>query len=647
MKKGLIIALLLTVVNQTIGQNYKFGKVSIEELQEKFYPQDSSANAVVLFKNRRTYHTFLENEISLVTEMHYRIKIYNKEGFDWATHKIELAVSDGGREAVGGLKAQTYNLENGKIQITKLSKKEVFKEKESKFRNIQKFTMPNLKEGCVIEWKYKIWSPFYSSVDDVVLQYSIPVKKYKSRITLLGYFNFSKRQKGYISFAIKEESKNNSDFNITDRVYNISVNFVPALKKESFVSNINNYRAGVVFEVSSIEIPGYSYESYSHNWDDVTRNIYKNPKFGGELGKSNFLKGDLAKLNTQYHTKTEKIKGALEFVKSKVKWNGYLGKYCHDGIKNSYKEGTGNSGEINLLLVAVLRGLGLSANPVLISTRDNGIPIIATNDRLNYVIAAVEAENDVILLDATEEFSAPNVLPLRAINWEGRIVRESGSSTTVVLTPSKPSLESNTLSITIDEEGYVEGIQRTNLTGNEALNFRSQYSKVEDEILIEEIEENNEAIEIESFKLLNKDNIYKPIVEMFKFSSEDLVDVVGDKMYFKPLLFNSRTENPFKLEKRDYPIDFGTPFVEKNLINFVIPEGYIVDFIPKNIAIGLKNNYGVYRFVAKVKGNVISIVSILEINTAVYPALNYNEIKEFYKMIVNKNLEQIVLKKVG
>ena len=646
MKNILIVLVIILTSNQLFAQNYKFGKVSKEELQEKYYLQDSSANAVILYKNRRTYHTFLANEMSLVTEMHYRIKIYNKEGFDWATNEIELAVSSSSKEAVSGLKAQTYNLENGKIQITKLNKKEIFKEKKSKFRSIQKFTMPNLKEGCVIEWKYKIWSPFYSSVDDVVLQYSIPVEKYKSKITLLGYFNFSKRQKGYISFAIKQESKNNSDFNIIDRVYNISANFVPALKKESFVSNINNYRAGVVFEVSSIEIPGYSYESFSHNWDDVTRNIYKNTKFGGELGKSNFLKGDLVKLNSLYHTKTEKINGALEFVKSKVKWNGYLGKYCHDGIKSSYKEGTGNSGEINLLLVAVLRGLGLSANPVLISTRDNGIPIFATNDGLNYVIAAVEVENDVILLDATEEFSTPNVLPLRAINWKGRIVRESGSSTMVALTPNKPSLESNTMSITIDEEGYVEGMQRTNLTGIEALNFRSQYSKVKDENLIEEIEEKNAVIEIETFKLLNKDNIYKPIVETFKFSSEDLVDVVGNKMYFKPLLFNSKTENPFKLEKRDYPIDFGTAFVEKNSINFVIPEGYSVDFIPKNLAIGLKNNYGVYRFITKVNGNVINVVSKLEINTAIYPALNYNEIKDFYKTIVNKNLEQIVLKKI-
>lgn len=647
MKKILFTLIMLIISNQLIAQDFKFGKVSKEELEEKLYPQDSSANAVILYKKRNSYHVHSGTQLYLITEIQYRIKIYNKEGFDWATEEIGLSVSSGSKETVSGLKAQTYNLENGKIQISKLNKKEIFKEKKSKFTTIQKFTMPNLKEGCIVEWKYTINSPFYSSVDDVVLQYSIPIKKFESKITLLGYFNFSKRQKGYISFSLKEESKNNSEFNTLDKVYIISANNIPALKLEPFISNIDNYRASVVFEVSSINIPGYTYKSFSHNWDDITKNIYKNPKFGGELEKSNFLKEDIATLNAKYHSNNEKIKGGLEFVKSKVKWNGYLGKYCHSGIKNSYKKGTGNVGEINLLLVSVLRGMGLNANPVLVSTRDNGIPIIATNDGLNYVIVAVEDDEEVILLDATEEFSIPNILPRRAINWHGRIVREIGSSAMVNLTPKKPSVVSNTMNVTIDSEGFIEGMQRTTLAGNKALDFRSSYSKVEDEVIIEDIEEENEAIEIETLKLFNKENIYKSIIKMFKFSSEDLIEMVGDKMYFKPLLFNSITKNPFKLEKRDYPIDFGTPFKEQNIISYTIPEGYRVDFIPENIAIGLSDNYGVFKFSVKVVDNKINVLSVFQINTAVYPALNYNEIKEFYKIIVNKNLERIVLKKIG
>ena len=75
--KKLIIALIIVIMaNQIYAQNYKFGKVSKEELEETFYSQDSSANAVVLYKKRRTYFNYIQNEgFSVITEIHERIKI--------------------------------------------------------------------------------------------------------------------------------------------------------------------------------------------------------------------------------------------------------------------------------------------------------------------------------------------------------------------------------------------------------------------------------------------------------------------------------------------------------------------------------------------------------------------------------------------
>jgi len=43
---------------------------------------------------------------------------------------------------------------------------------------------------------------------------------------------------------------------------------------------------------------------------------------------------------------------------------------------------------------------------------------------------------------------------------------------------------------------------------------------------------------------------------------------------------------------------------------------------------------------------VLSVLSKFEINTAIYPTQNYSELKEFYKLIVAKNLEQVVLKRI-
>ena len=135
------------------------------------------------------------------------------------------------------------------------------------------------------------------------------------------------------------------------------------------------------------------------------------------------------------------------------------------------------------------------------------------------------------------------------------------------------------------------------------------------------------------------------VTEMFKFEGEDMVEVLGDQMMFKPLFFKALTENPFKLDERMYPVDFGTPFEIKNRIGISIPEGFEIVSVPETLAIGLPEDLGVYKFVVKQQGNSIMITTIMQVNTSVYPAYQYEYLKEFYNAIVNKCAESVVIKK--
>ena len=160
--KNLASLLILLVVSQlSSAQNYKFGKVSKEELEEKFNPLDSSASATYLYKYRKTFFEYQQSTgFELVTVVHERVKIYNQQGFDYATKAVSLYKSNSNQEKVTNIKAYTYNLIDGKIEGTKLKKDGIFKTETSKYRNQTKFTMPNIKEGSVVEYSYKIISPF-------------------------------------------------------------------------------------------------------------------------------------------------------------------------------------------------------------------------------------------------------------------------------------------------------------------------------------------------------------------------------------------------------------------------------------------------------------------------------------------------------
>lgn len=60
--KILAIILSLSFSVSALSQDYDFGKVSKEELQEKYNPLDSSASAAYLYKYRRTYFVYRQEE---------------------------------------------------------------------------------------------------------------------------------------------------------------------------------------------------------------------------------------------------------------------------------------------------------------------------------------------------------------------------------------------------------------------------------------------------------------------------------------------------------------------------------------------------------------------------------------------------------
>ena len=151
------------------AQDYDFGEVSKEELQESSCNIDSTADACFLYKYRKSYLEYQRTgNFHLITEVHERIKIYNKDGLNYATKAIKLYAGGSDDEDLNGIKGYTYSLVGNKIIENKLKKDAVFKTELSKYWHEVKFTMPNVKEGVIIEYKYRIDSPYLTNVDEFV-----------------------------------------------------------------------------------------------------------------------------------------------------------------------------------------------------------------------------------------------------------------------------------------------------------------------------------------------------------------------------------------------------------------------------------------------------------------------------------------------
>lgn len=677
MKKISLTLFLLSCIT-VYAQDYDFGKVSEEEVKEKFYPLDSTADAAYLYKYRRTYYDYRNNKgLEVINEFIYRTKIYTKKGFKYATINIPYVNPEQGEsEKITDIKAYTYNIdENGKIVENKLDKDDIFDEKISRYRHIKKITMPNLKEGSVVEIKYTLKSPYLTYIDDLEFQYGIPVKKFSATIENPDWYIFAQKNKGFYSIEPKEStfetsinirnkvrtttsyggrggnttsaSYENNKIDVKNKVLLYEAENIPALKDdEPFVSNINNYRGGVKYELVATRFPNEIPKNLSTSWDDVAKQIFKSENFGGELEKTNYFKDDIDPLIANSKSNDEVIAAIFEFVKRRVKWDGYLSKYTNKGVKSAYEERVGNSAEINLMLTSMLRHANLNAYPVLVSSKDNGIPLFPTLSGFNYVVCLVQfADNSYVLLDATEPYSLPNVLPVRALNWEGRLVTKEGNSTSVKLTSTNYATEENMILAKLTEDLTLEGIIRTKFENLNALNFRRNYNHVKEEELIEKFEENNK-VEIENFKIDNKENLEKPVTRNVKFSSEDLIETINNKVYVEPLLFLTKRTNPFKLNERKFPVDFAAAWKDVNRVSIDIPEGYKVEFLPETLAIALPENVGVFKYQVQQAGKKIKVFSSLEFNASLIPAQYYPYLKDFYGKLVKKETEKIVLVKI-
>ena len=666
----LIIGLfLMAIVLKTNAQEFKLGKVSVAELEEKEHPQDPSAVAAILFKKGEVRFEFNQDKgFEMVTVVKTRVKIYKKEGYDWANQTVQYYLGSNLKESVSFSDAVTFNLIDGKIEKTKLKSEGEFDEKINKYWGRKKVTMPNVKEGSVIEYEYSIKSPRISELKEWFFQTSIPVN-YSEFITHIPeYFVYDPNPKGYIFPKVTVEKKQNTitynyreqkdpgksvltqssqeklQFLETNTTY-LAQN-LPAMKEEVFVNNIDNYTASISHELAMTKFPNSPVETYATDWATVAKKIYEDDSFGSELNKIDYFEDDIKTLLKGLITQEEKIAAIVNFVKTNVKWNDYTGYSCNDGVKKAYKDKTGNVAEINLMLTAMLRFAEIKANPVLVSTRSNGIALFPNRTAFNYVIAAIEINDGMILLDATDKYSIPNVLPLRDLNWYGRLIRKDGTSKEVDLMPKTLSKQSTIMNLVVENNGSIDGKIRTQLTNHEALYFRQKHLVTSKDNYLEALENTNNNIEISDYVRENELELSKPIVENYSFKDSKTVEVINDKIFIAPLIFLTSKENPFKQEVREYPVDFGYPTENKYNIIIEVPEGYAVESLPKMMNIATGENVGTFKYFIANEGNKIQISITENINTAIVPAEFYDVLKDFFQQMIDKQNEKIVLKKV-
>lgn len=656
-----IVVFLFFGISKAEAQSYELGKVTIAELKEKANPKDTAAVAAILFKKGKTFFSFTKDKGFYANNVYeFKIKIYKKEGLKWADQKVRFYIGyeNLNEDRLEFSNAITYNLENGSIVKTKLDNQGTFKNKVNKYWNEKTITLPNVKVGSIIEYKYILKSENIVKLPDFDFQYDIPVSYFEYKTDIPEYYIYKPIVVGGHKFETDSKLTNGSQSFEDDYNKSTSISYkqisafykgkdVPALTQEPYVDNIENYKGSIQHELERVRYPDQPVKDYTMTWEGVATNIFKDEKFGKELKEKSFLLEDVKKLLTNVESQQERLNIIFKFVQNKMNWNEVNDFYTDKGVKKAYADQTGNVAEINFILINMLKLAGIDVNPVLVSTIQNGVPVYPTRTGFNYVIAAAEIDGKQILLDATHKFTYPGILPLNVLNWKGRLIKDDGTSKEITLMPTATSREYANLLVKIDNLGKIEGKIRIQRSDYDAYHFRIENANSNQENYLEKLEERLGDLRISNYAIENKKtNLQDPVIETFSFATDNQVDIIGGKIFIRPLLFFTRSKSPFNQEARQMPIYFGYPTHEKFNLNIDIPEGYVVESLPTPVKISSENKEIVYLLNVSNEGNKIQISSSKEINNSIFAADEYNGLKDLFQKMAASQSEKIVLKKI-
>ena len=648
-----IFLLFLLPFSISAQQKMKFGKIPSEDLKMTVYEQDTSAAAVVLGEIGKSFFEFTGEQTKIRLEVHRRIKILKRAGFDEGDIAIHYYSNDNS-SSVTNLKVKVFNPDGSDVT---LAKGDIFKEKISDDISAKKFSVPNLTEGSIIDYKYTLISKNVFSLNRWIFQKNIPVR-------LSEYIVKTPEWYKYVSLKVGGPIFSDSPINVPEqipfkvgggRMAEVDVEFsttryyaenLPAMKEETYVTTMEDYMASIQFQISSIEIPGRSVETIMTSWNDIAKN-----SVGAEsaVNSNSFQLSQASKQTmTAATTDLDKVKAAYDFVLKNIEWNGSYYYSMNDNLDEVFKEKSGSAGEMNAMLLFLLKRAGIKASPVLISTRDNGktIEVYPILSQFNHVLVAAEVEGKRYLLDATEKNRPIDFPATNSLNKRGWIVSDDGQQEWINIKAPK-SGDVFMTNMTLDGEGNLTGDFSASCSGYSGFNEREvAKGDKEGRYWQKRLGEFNAEAEVKDVSYEGMDKNDKHMKAKMTCNIPDAAQVSGDFIYLSPIVYSNFDENPFKLEKRLYPVDISHPFKEQLIVNLTIPEGYAVEELPEQVNLVLPNKGGKYQYLVSQNENVLQIIWKINMKQLLFSPEEYKGVKDFFDMIMEKQGEQIVLKKI-
>ena len=666
-------SLLFWPVYSVVAQdnvNLKFGKPSKEEMQMTTYAADPNAEAVVLC--RLTEVEYAVQNIGFLTDYREkcRIKVLKPSGARLAkvvipyqvamsvynnigalkVNAMSLPKNDGssnsyfegegvsmtedifaveGDEDLESIKATAFNMEGSKVVKTSLKKSDIVKTKIDEHNYQVEFTIPNVKEGTVIEYEYTLHSQLFWLLHDWYAQREIPVAYAKLDMNIPSYLIFNIEDHGIqrltytctagsMNFKLESDPLAKQSRVMTNHYVYIGRDLM-AMPKDDYVWNAQDYCAGITAELKQYRLPGTAQMDYARTWEQIDEMILTSDDLGIHLNEHSPLNKELKDAKIEEITDLkQRVEAVFNLVMSKVTWNG---KYdiSPAATAETLKNQGGSNADINLLLIQSLNDVGLTAAPVMLRTRDQGtLPynFPALRKLSTFIVGVVMPTGANVYLDASSKNGHLNVLAEPLLVERARLVQKKKKSAWVNLQKISKSQKSTIVNAQLSADGVLTGTQTTRYEGLAAMNYRNEKG-------------------ISAFA--------PDATEETTFTRKGQVDGNTIKICPFPTII---AENPFTAKTRKMPVEFPSQGSHRVVVNIALPEGYIVDGEQRNTTIITKDKGLEGRILTTTGDGKVQLSCQFGINKTVHSEASYSDLHEIFDAIMKYTSEELVIRKM-
>jgi hypothetical protein len=657
MKYIYLFFFFITLSFSAVAQDFPYAAITGTDLNAKNLKLDSNANAIVIneFGAAAMRVDTDKGYLYIDYEYHVRIKIFNKNGFDNGNVVIPLRIYSGKEDSIEELKATTFNFVDGKLVRSELDKKKVFTEKRNKYTNLTKFAMPNLSDGSIIEYSYRLHIPSIFNFKNWEFQSKIPKLRSEFVATIPGNYNYNVSLRGEKKLTSTKSELLRECFIVSGMKADCSkltyiMTEVPALVEEDYMTAAENFRSAIYYELSDYVLPSGDKVSVTKTWKDVDKELLDDKSFGAQLKRKDLFLPLLPTITKDAKDDLSKAKAIYDYIKGQIKFNNTGGIFVESGIKKALEVKSGNIADINLALVTALNAAGFDTEALILSTRWNGMvnslyPVISD---FNYVIAKANIGGQTYLLDASEPQMPFGMIPLSCVNGNARaIALKKPSYWYEIKAPQKDNTR-YVLEASITSEGSLKGMLTTYSMGYAALKKREQIGTAGSiDEYVEQLDERMTNMKILNHAIENLDTLDNTLVEKYEIEMKMFDSMNFAKLYFNPFFFGRVNINPFNLNDRTYPVDMATLREERVTMMIKIPDNWSLAEQPKNISMALPENGGRFLSNTSLVGQTLTFSQVLQLNKAIFQPEEYLSLKEFYSRIIQLQKTDVILTKTN